>query len=214
MTIDELNAEIGNAMQSLLLAAQGAFSTAGGTFAIPGAARIAMERFEQARKSAATAISNSLQAFALSLGSGVESFLLASAFKEQAKVSIATVLVQLTQQLARAIRTGSGSPAALMLKQSHGAVGELVGRQVTTLKLTGRDTAGREWKSPTQLVQTYAREFAVRATVITQIEDLRTTGYTHAYLGDEQIPLDAVQRELGTLFHPNSKEFLRADLHA
>lgn len=214
MTIEELNVEIGNAMQSLTLAAQGAFSAAGGPYAMPGAGRIAMERFEQARSHAATAISNAMQAFALSLGSGVESFLLASAYKEQAKVSIASVLVQLTQQLARAIRTGSGTPAALMLKQSHGAVGELVGRQVTTLQLTARDMAGREWKNPTLLVQNYARQFAVRSTVITQIEDLRLAGYTHAYLGDEALPLAAVQRELDTLFHPNSKEFLRANLHA
>lgn len=214
MTIDELNAEIGNAMQSLLLAAQGAFSTARGAFTIPGASRVALERFEQARGNAAMAIGVSLQAFALSLGSGYESFRLTSAFMEQAKVSIASVLAQFTQQLARAIRVGSGNPAAMMLKRSHGAVGELVGRQMTTLTLTARDNAGREWKSPVQLVQTYAREFAVRATVITQVEDMRAAGYTHAYLGDEQIPLDAVQRELNALFHPNSKEFLRADLHA
>lgn len=122
-----------------------------------------------------------------------------------AQARLDSIAVQLIKKGNNAITTGIANGAARMLgNNAHGAMGHLVARAAQSVDLSVVDSAGRNWKDPSALVQTIVRDFHYQREVEARIEQLKAEGARFFTVGNRGYTLDLFQEVRHQLFHPNS----------
>jgi len=122
-----------------------------------------------------------------------------------AQARLDSITVQLIKKGNNAITTGIANGAARMLgNNAHGAMGHLVARAAQSVDLSVVDSAGRNWKDPSALVQTIVRDFHYQREVEARIEQLKAEGAHFFVVDNRGYTLDLFQEVRHQLFHPNS----------
>ncbi|MFU9046348.1 hypothetical protein ACNAUY_08135 [Acinetobacter tibetensis] len=122
-----------------------------------------------------------------------------------AQARLDSIAVQLIKKGNNAINTGIANGAARMLgNNAHGAMGRLVAKAAQSLDLSVVDSAGRNWKDPSKLVQTIVRDFYYQREVEARIKQMKADGAIFFVAGNRGYTLDLFQEVRAQLFHPNS----------
>lgn len=118
-----------------------------------------------------------------------------------------SITVQLIKKANQIISSGVGNGAARLLgNNAHGAMGRLVAKSAQTLDLSVVDSAGRNWKNPSQLVQTIVRDYHYQLEVESRIQQIKEKGGAFFLVGDHGYPIDRFEEVRSQLFHPNSNK--------